>query len=294
MTTLAIIGTGTMGRRLAIDFARAGHDVTWYDASPAALVQARVWCTAIVAEWAQRGRITPAEGPAILARLHDASSLGDALRGATFIFENVPERLPLKREAFAAAAPLVEPDAVVVSNTSALPGSLMADATGCPERFVNANFGHLGHRTVEVMGHPGTHRSTRDRLVMFLRSCGFVPLVVEREQLGYSGNRVWRVVKREILRQLQEGVSTPADIDRGWMHAWHVEIGPCGLMDAIGLDVVADIEDTYAEVLGDASEGAPPFLREMVNRGATGVKSGRGFYTYPDPAFRRAGFLEGE
>ncbi|HEX4935101.1 MAG TPA: 3-hydroxyacyl-CoA dehydrogenase family protein, partial [Gemmatimonadaceae bacterium] len=182
---------------------------------------------------------------------------------------------------------------IIVSNTSSLPGSLMADASGRADRFINANFSHLGHQKVEVMPHPATSTETRDRVATLLREVGFIPIVLRQEQFGYAGNRVWRVVKKEVLRQLAAGAVTAANLDRSWMLDWEVPIGPCGLMDAIGLDVVRDIEQSYADASGDPDDRPPEFLNAMVAGGKLGVKSGEGFYTYPDPAFRRPGFLDG-
>jgi 3-hydroxybutyryl-CoA dehydrogenase len=168
----------------------------------------------------------------------------------------------------------------------------MADASGRPDRFLNANFGHLGHRKVEVMGHAGTSATTRERVVAFLRGCGFVPVVLAREQFGYASNRLWRAIKKEVLRQLEAGIVTAETIDRAWMLDWHVPIGPCGVMDRIGLDVVRDIEQAYADHTGDPADRPPPLLEAMVAAGTLGVKSGSGFYRYPGPRYADPDFLE--
>lgn len=275
-----MIGAGTMGRRLAADFARCGHDVVLHDTEPAAIDRAIAWCRGVVQRWCNEGRVPHGDGERIVSRISPANSIASALRDVDFGFENVPERLELKRAVFAAAAPFVPASTILVSNTSALPGSLFADATGCPDRLINANFGHLGHAKVEVMGHPGTSPDTLQRIVAFLTSCGFEPLVLAREQFGYSSNRIWRVVKKEVLQQLAAGITSAENIDRAWQLDWGVPIGPCALMDRIGLDVVADIEAAYASHFGDASEAAPPFLLDMIRAGRLGVKSGEGFFRY--------------
>jgi 3-hydroxybutyryl-CoA dehydrogenase len=228
-----------------------------------------------------------------MARVRPAPALDAAVANATFVFENVPERLVLKRALFANLAPLLRDDAMIVSNTSSLPGSMMADASGRADRFINANLSHLGHQKVEVMPHPGTSAATREAVVEFLRATGFVPIVLRQEQFGYASNRVWRAVKKEVLRQIAADVISPQDIDRGWMLDWGVSLGPCALMDAIGLDVVRDIEQSYADASGDPADRPPAFLEAMVVGGRLGVKSGEGFYRYPDPEFTRPGFLGG-
>ena len=293
MTGVAVIGAGTMGRRLAVDFARAGCDVTLFDVSSAAVEEAMRWLERTLGAWREEGRIDDGAAAAAMARIHPAPTLADAVAESTFIFENVPERLALKRALFADLAPHLRHEAIIVSNTSSLPGSMMADASGRGDRFINANFSHLGHQKVEVMPHPGTSAATRRSVVGFLRASGFVPIVLRQEQFGYASNRVWRAVKKEVLRQIAADVISPRDIDRGWMLDWGVSLGPCALMDAIGLDVVRDIEQSYADASGDPTDRPPAFLEAMVSGGRLGVKSGEGFYRYPDPEFTHPGFLGG-
>ncbi len=93
-----------------------------------------------------------------------------------------------------------------------------------------------------------------------------------------------------MLFLLDQGYSTPEDIDRGWMLDWNTPIGPCGAMDQIGLDVVQDIEQVYYETSGDPSDRPPQLLHDMIANGKLGEKSGEGFYRYPDPAYMRPGW----
>jgi 3-hydroxybutyryl-CoA dehydrogenase len=121
-----------------------------------------------------------------------------------------------------------------------------------------------------------------------------VPLLCRKEQMGYSFNRLWRAIKKEVLRQIEEGYATPDDIDRAWMLIFGMPLGPCGIMDQISLPSVAKVEHQYALASGDAKDEAPPFLHRMIAEGRTGERAGQGFYRYPDPAYRRPGWLEGE
>jgi 3-hydroxybutyryl-CoA dehydrogenase len=126
------------------------------------------------------------------------------------------------------------------------------------------------------------------------RHIGMVPIETRKEQLGYSFNRLWRVIKQEALRQIAEGYATPESIDRAWMLNFGAEIGPCGIMDEIGLHTVLAIERVYHEASGEARDRPPAFLVEMVKAGKLGVVSGQGFYSYPDPTYRAPGFTTGE
>jgi len=292
MTLVTIIGAGTMGRRLAFDFARTGSPVRLHDATPGVADAAVAWLRTTMTAWESEGRVPAGATDAALANVSVCEALAEAANGADVILENVPERLALKRTLFAQLSTMLPDHTVIVSNTSSLPGSVMADASGRADRFINANFSHLGEAKVEVMPNPATSAGTRHAVVALLRAAGFIPIVLQQEQFGYAGNRVWRAVKKEVLRQLAAGTATAEDLDRSWMLDWDVPIGPCGLMDSIGLDVVRDIEQSYADASGDPADRPPAFLDAMIADGKLGVKSGAGFYAYPDPAFRRAGFLD--
>lgn len=111
--------------------------------------------------------------------------------------------------------------------------------------------------------------------------------------MGYAYNRLWRTMKKEVLFLINEGHIDAHDMDRAFMLDWHEPIGPCGLMDEIGLDVIRDIEMNYFNATGDPSDHPPGFLLDLVDQGKLGVKSGEGFYKYPDPAYKQPGFLEG-
>jgi 3-hydroxybutyryl-CoA dehydrogenase len=192
---------------------------------------------------------------------------------------------------FADLAPQLAPRALVATSTSSIPGSWLADATGRAQRFLNVNFGAIEDLKVEVMAHPDTAPETVAAVVEFLRRLGLVPVVARREVLGYPLNRIWRAVKKEVLALLDGGCTTAEDVDRGWMLDWGTPIGPCGLMDRVGLDVVRDIELVYHRATGDPSDQPPRLLLDMIAVGKLGEKSGEGFYRYPNPVYRDPGWL---
>jgi 3-hydroxybutyryl-CoA dehydrogenase len=120
------------------------------------------------------------------------------------------------------------------------------------------------------------------------------PLMVRKESTGFVFNRVWRVVKKECLHLVDDGVATFEDVDRAWMIWNATDMGPFGFMDVIGLDVVRDIELTYYRESGDEADYPPRLLLDKLARGELGVKAGRGFYTYPHPAYEDPGFLRSD
>lgn len=125
----------------------------------------------------------------------------------------------------------------------------------------------------------------------FIASLGMVPLKVNKELLGFCFNRVWRAVKKETLYMWANGFVDHRDVDRAWMIFNQTPWGPFALMDVVGLDVIYDIEMFYYNDSGDPRDHPPQALKDMVDAGKLGVKSGKGFYTYPDPEFARQDFL---
>jgi 3-hydroxybutyryl-CoA dehydrogenase len=144
---------------------------------------------------------------------------------------------------------------------------------------------------VELMGSGATRPEVMEAAERFGKSLGLVTAVVRGDSKGFIINRVWRAVKRESLRVVDEGHADPADVDRLWMLFFGTPYGPFGIMDMVGLDVVADIETSYQRVATDPADQPSAILHENLKEGALGEKTGRGFYSHPDPEYTRAGWL---
>ncbi len=291
--TIGVVGAGTMGRRIAFGCVIYGKKTRLFDTKPAALEEAVRYVHSLVEERVRSGRLPEGTVESAMAALEPTDSIEACVTGTDLVIEAVHENVELKRKVFAEIGRFVGPDTLIGSNTSSIPGSSMADASGRPEKTFNLNFGTPDHVKVEVMGHPKTAPSTIDDAVGFLRSMGLVPIVDKKEIQGYAYNRVWRAVKKEVLYLLDGGYLSAEDMDRAWMLDWGTPIGPCGLMDEIGLDVVRDIEMVYYNATGDPSDKPPKMLLDLIEQGKLGRKSGEGFYKYPDPAFEKPGWLKG-
>ncbi len=145
------------------------------------------------------------------------------------------------------------------------------------------------------MAHAGTDAAVTAAVVAFARRIGQIPIVAKKESSGYVYNAMLSALNRAALTLAAEGVADVADVDRAWMGIMKMPIGPFGIMDAVGLDTVWRITEYWAGVTGDPQLRAnATFLQDYLDRGRLGLKSGGGFYDYPNPAFGRPGFLTGE
>lgn len=290
---VAVVGSGTMGRQIALQVARGGFPVTLYDLDPAALDRARAAQRGFAAMLIAAGKLAAAEAEAALGRLSYEADLGTALRDVELVIEAVPEVVTLKREVFARLDEHLPEGAIIATNSSSIRVSLLEDATARPERCANFHFyiPVWDNPMIEVGGGTRTSQETLDALDAFTRRIGMLPLRVRKESTGFIFNRVWRAIKKEVLAVADSGVASFEDIDRAWMIHYRTARGPFGKMDEIGLDVVKAIEEVYAAESGDRRDLPPPILNERVARGELGEKTGRGFYTYPHPAWADAGFL---
>ena len=276
---IAIDGAGTLGRRIGSVFAAGGTDVRIFDVSQAQREAARDF----VNEQIDHVRSTLNLNAARAGEVALFDDLGEAVRGAWMVIEAIPERLALKREVFPQLDELADADAILASNSSSLPTSTFIDKVKHPERVLNTHYYQPPElNAVELMSCGKTDEALIDALMERLPQYGLLPFRVRRESDGFIFNRIWAAIKRECLMVVEEGVAAPEDVDGLWMIFTAAGIPPFRLMDRVGLDVVLNIEEHYASVRAGLPEGPRKLLHQFVDDGKLGVKSGRGFYEYPD------------
>ncbi|MCY4071828.1 MAG: 3-hydroxyacyl-CoA dehydrogenase family protein [Chloroflexi bacterium] len=292
---VAVIGAGTMGRQISLQIARNGISVTLFDIDDSVLADAKAAQERIVADWVASGVESENASSAILGNSRYETDLSLAIRAADLAIEAVPERLELKRRVFRQIDGLAREHAIIASNSSSIRISALEDATERPEQVANLHF-YLtvwDNPMVEIGGGSSTRDDVLDALSAFARAIGVLPLRVRGESTGFIFNRVWRAIKKEVMKVADSGIAAVEDIDRAWMIKFGREQPPpFAQMDRIGLDVIYDIEMRYAEETGDPDDLPRPILTEKVERGDLGMKTGRGFYNYPDPAYTAEDFLD--
>lgn len=287
---VAVVGAGFLGRQIAAMTAASGREVHIVDAVPAAADDARDWLRDYLAGPIASGKLDW-DIDATLARIQPVHDLDAALDGADLMIEAVREDLETKRAVFRAAS-AANPDAYLATNSSSLPSAGLRDVVTQTDKLVNLHFfSEFWNRAmVELMGCGETSEETLRVLHRFGTSLGLYCAVVRGESKGFIINRVWRAVKREALKVVDEGHADPEDVDRLWALFWGIDYGPFAMMDQVGLDVIADIEDTYIAVATDPNDRRSRVLHDHVAAGQLGIKTGEGFYTYPDPAFEAPGW----
>jgi 3-hydroxybutyryl-CoA dehydrogenase len=259
-------------------YAAAGTDVRIFDVSQAQRDAARDYVNEQVDEVRSALHLTRSR----LGQVAVFEDLAEAVHGAWMVIEAIPERLDLKGEVLGQLDELVDTDAILASNSSSFPTSQMIDKVERPERVLNTHYYQPPEQNaVELMSCGKTDESLIDVLMEKFPQYGLVPFRVRRESDGFIFNRVWAAIKRECLMVVEEGVAAPEDVDGMWEIFTAPGVPPYRLMDRVGLDVVLNIEEHYASVRPGLPEGPRKLLRELIDDGRLGVKSGRGFYEYP-------------
>ena len=272
---VAVIGGGTLGRRIAAMFAAGGADVRIFDLSAAQRGAAVVYATEQAPGIRDRLGLTAPHTGTVEA----TADLPGAVERAWMVVEAVPEKRDLKTDVLGTLDRLAAADAILASNSSSFATSELIDKVEHVERVLNTHYQMPPDlNAVELMSDGSTDEHIIPVLMAKLPQYGLVPFHVRGQSDGFILNRVWAAIKRECLMVVAEGVAPPEDVDRMWQLFVGAGIPPFRLMDRVGLDVVLDIEEHYAAVRPGIPDSPRILLREYLAQGRLGAKTGRGFY----------------
>ena len=291
-----ILGAGTMGQQIGLQCAMNGYEVVYYDLNQEILDKAVKRVTKLANWYASTSRLTPEQLQQTLARIRTATDPAEAAKDADIISESVPEDPDIKAEVFARFNRLCPEHTIFTSNTSMLIPSMFSEATGRPDKLCALHFHDLRASTVvDVMPHPGTDPAVTQLVHDFAVSIGCIVIMLHRENHGYVFNTMLSSLFFSALTLASNEVSSVEDIDRSWMGVTYMPMGPFGIMDQVGLSTVWTITDYWAKKMGDPqAQRNADFIKKYVDRGELGYKTGKGFYTYPGPAYQKPGFLSGD
>jgi 3-hydroxybutyryl-CoA dehydrogenase len=275
---VAIIGSGMLGRRIALMMVAHGATVSIYDNNPQVVISASEYVhEQLPALWEKTGNKD--------GQLKVCDSLTEAVAQAGLVIEAIPEVLALKQALFAELEQKTDTTCILCSNSSSYPIRQIATSM-TPEgrkRVANTHFYMPPvQNPVEVASSGETDAEVIDALMRTLPEFGFVPFCVKKESVGFIFNRVWAAVKRECLEVVATGVAAPEDVDGIYRANLGAPVGPFELMDRIGLDVVYDIEMHYTKINPQLSPEPGLLLKAYIDNGLLGVKTGKGFYSYDE------------
>jgi 3-hydroxybutyryl-CoA dehydrogenase len=290
---VAIIGTGILGTQIAMVSANAGYEVSVYDTVEGAFDATYAKLHADLKARGVEPFIPWSKWEECKKKIRFETDLGRALKNADLVVEAITEDVEIKRKVFKRMGELAPANAILATNSSSLPVSRMEDSSGRPERCINTHFYQPlhGSNMTDLMGGTKTLPEVMQKGEEWIRSLGFIPLLVKKEALGFCFNSVWRAIKKQTLHMWANGIVDFRDVDRAWIIFSGMKAGPFAMMDIVGLDTVYNIEMVYYNESKDPADKPPEALKEKVNKGELGVKSGKGFYTYPNPEFLDPNFL---
>ncbi|MBV8195622.1 MAG: 3-hydroxyacyl-CoA dehydrogenase family protein [Candidatus Dormibacteraeota bacterium] len=278
--TLSVVGAGAMGGQIAYLAALHGWDVHLVSRRPERLQAAHEQSAKLLRRRVEKGTLDRDECEAALARVQSSTELA-MISGASVVIESVAEDRDTKREIFERISEHADEDAIIGTNSSTLPSSMLQGCVREPSRFLNVHFFNppLVMALVEVVRGPHTSEPTVLRAMEFARSIGKTPVLVAKETYGFIANRILFIAIQEAMRLVQDGYVSVADCDLAVHNALGWPMGPFALADLVGLDVVESILAEGARQTGEARWEPLPILRDYVERGELGRKTGRGFTT---------------
>jgi len=280
ITTVAVVGAGTMGSGIAQAFAQAGFTVRLVDVAPLMLDRARASIDKSLAKFVEKGKLSAAEKASTLARISTHAALS-ALADADYVVEAIVEDAAAKRALFGELDTIARPDVILASNTSSIPIATLAAATGRPDRVLGMHFMNPVPLMVLVEVIRGAKTSDASMRVAFDLCTALGKTAVESaDRPGFIANRVLMPMINEAIYAVHEGVGTPQAVDEVMKLGMNHPMGPLTLADFIGLDVCLAILRVLRDGFGDAKYTPCPLLERMVAAGKLGKKSGEGFYKY--------------
>jgi 3-hydroxybutyryl-CoA dehydrogenase len=282
MSEVAVVGAGLMGSGIAQVAALAGHDVVLRDVGQEQLERGLAGIRSSLDRFVAKDKVTESDAEAALARIRTTTDLADAATGADLVIEAVFEQIDVKHEVFRVLDQVCKPDAILASNTSAIPITSIAAITGRPESVVGTHFFSPVPMMAlcELVRGLKTSQETLDRARTFAESVGKTCIVVNRDVAGFVTTRLIAALTVQAIALVESGVVSAQDLDTACRLGFGHKMGPLETADLTGVDIMLNAtRNIYADT-ADETFFPPELLARMVVAGDLGRKTGRGFYTY--------------
>ena len=278
--TVGVVGLGTMGAGIAQIALLAGNEVVGREVSDELNERARGRIEHFLGRAVEKGKLAAAERDAALARLRTTTEVGE-LASCDLVIEAIVEELDAKRELFAELDRVCTPDAILATNTSALSVTEIAESTQRPERVIGMHFFNPAPLLplVEIVGTERSDESVVDAAYAWAERAGKQPVRCN-DTPGFIVNRILIPLLNDCVRVLDEAGVTPEDLDKAMTNGVGWPMGPCALVDLIGIDIHVHASEALHGSLGEPRMAPPERLVAMQAGGKLGRKSGEGFYRY--------------
>jgi len=288
---ILILGSGTLGLRIALASALNGYKVTIYDIREEAFVQAKRIQKELITMLLKAGMISQEDSEKALQNQTFTTDAKLAAADADLVSESVTEDLELKKKVWAQFGELCPDKTIFTTNTSSLLPSLYAEATGRPERFCALHFHDVFYaNVVDIMPNPQTELWIIDLLKAYGESIQQTVVIMKRESPGYIFNAMLISVLGAAGALVTFDVASIEDVDRSWIGNFKMPMGPFGIIDEIGLDTAWHVVHVFKD---EKSKRFSALLDSYIQQGKLGRKVGEGFYKYPKPRFQEDDFMRG-
>ena len=295
---ISVIGAGLMGHGIAQFFASKNYNIHLLDVENGLLAKAVENISSNLSMMARKGVGLESEIETIISRIKTTTNLGEATSDTQLVIEAVTENLELKQKVFQDLDQLCPPETILATNTSVISITEIATKARSRERILGTHFWNPPYiiPLVEVIKGRETSEEAVETTYHFLKTAGKHPVKVMKDVPGFIGNRLQHALWREAISIVQNGIADPASVDEVIKKGLGIRLpvlGPLETADMVGLDLTLAIHDYILKYI-DSSPGPSPLLREKVEKGELGFKTGQGFYTWSaeEAARSRKAFLD--
>lgn len=279
---VAVIGAGLMGKQIALHTAIKGYECVLNDKFEDSLADAEKWAKDYLEKRVVKGKMTKEDADKAFATISFEANLQTAVEDVDLVIEAIIEKEDIKKALFKELDDLTKKEAILASNSSFIPSSVVAFSTNKPEKVANLHYFNpaLVMQLVEVVKGEHTSDETAQALYDFAINTGKKAIMVKKEIDGFVANRILSKITQEALFLVEEGIVTPEEVDMAVENGLNHPLGPFRIMDLVGIDLSYYARERRYEKTGDPKDKSPKFLEEKFKKGEFGRKTGKGWYDY--------------